>query len=649
MKTYTPFTYNGATINNANFTPTLETEGQLIPSTNIIEVERTNNFPEYAGKEFESKLLPLQVQIGTATGLIDTLNGILDTTDKTMHAFVVKDENNKQWYVNAVVQKQIDYGPNNAEYVLYAADPIWRAVDSSSAALSATASPGTVLGTVGGNRIAYPEINIIPGGAKSGGYAVKRFIEIYNPSDEIAYVSYPLNIVDNGSGTASWASSALVAGGTISSASGYDVRLVLDNTEVDRWFGNFNTGTTKVWSNISLQPKVELTLASALGTTTPDAIEFDKSTREAKKNNYNALVKLPSSGILKTAGTEYIYYSAVEPKSWKVTGITRGTRNSPIGTAAAKGTLLYIEHDAYLMYGNASAIAPDQDDNYEPAISLTDSNNISHKWAVFGEIDGLRPLQWFPSVVSTRGKESYTYGGNQGTKDTDPYTEMGMAAIGYSVGSRAQAESCVLEWNLYHPAGGTQIIYAGETYRGTNSYPKLRRIQKSNAGNKYVEVVNIGTPTNAGSWTAFAGTSALGGTYTRFKWDLYGGLSAIADNAAYAEMNDFTLNLATAKVPVVTMRAEEDNYRLDMTIENVTTGESIDIDLTMGIGQELDILCASNNAYIYDDGTPANSAITTNTARDYWLKLVPGVNQIVVTEEGLTDVGITIFWRESAL
>ncbi len=647
-----PFTFNGATIDDGvNYNATLMTEGQLSPSSEIIEVSRTNNFPVYAGKEFQSKILPLMVEFVTGgTADRDWLNTVLDSTDTTERTFVCKDtdDSNKQWYVSAVVKKHTDMGPSHAEYILYAADPVWKSVNPGTITTTLTASPGTIMGTVGGGFAAYPTIYITPGSAKTGSYAYKRFIEIYNPSSSITYVNYPVNIVDNGSGTGTWNSSALVAGGTITSAAGNDVRFMMDNSERDRWFGNFNTGTTTVWSNVSLKPKVELILASALGTTSVSELEFKHNNKDYRSITRTALRKLPSAGLLKTPANEYIYYADVEPDNFKVTNISRAVRGSTVGTVAAGGTLLFIEHDAWLMYNNSAAVAPTQDDEQEPAISLTASSNISHKWETFGELAGNRSLQWFPSLLSTRGGQSYTYSGNHGTQNTDPFTEMGMACIGYAVGSRAQAESANMAWDLYHPAGGTQVIYSGETYSATNSYPKYRRLQKSNSGEKYTDVSNIATPA-PGTWTNFSGTVALGGTYNRFRWNLYGGLTAVTDNAAYFEVNDFTLPLQSANVPVVTMRDQQNNYRIDMTIENVTTGESIDIDWTTGLGKYLFIDCQNNQAYDNDDLTPANSAITPNSQRDYWLKLLPGVNEIVITEEGLTDVSVEIYWEEKIL
>lgn len=643
-----PFTFNGGTLNNGStLLAVLQTEGQLIPSTNIIEVSRTNNFPEYAGKEFESKLLPVFINMPSGgSTLVDTVNEILDTTDTTERVFVCKDSanSNKEWYVNAVVKRQVDYGPNHSEYVLYAADPVWRSVTGGSASIAATTTPGTVAGTVDGNRIAYPVITITPTSAKTGSYAYKRFIEAYNPSTTQALTAYPVNLVDNGSGTAVWNSGALVAGGTISSAAGNDVRIVIDNTEVPRWFGAFNTATTTVWGNVSLKPSVGITLRENLGTANVSEILFQKN-----QANHRALTKLPASGVLRTPSGERIAYTECTPKDYKVAGtITRATRNSVAGTVAAGGTVFWLEHDIYMLYGNSVVGAPDQDDNFQPAISLTDSNNLTHKWNEFGEVDGLRSLSWKPAVISSRGKESYTYGGNHGTTDTDPFTDMGMAAKGYIYGNRAQSESCNIVWELNHPVGGTQIVYNGEYYKATSSYPGYRRIMRAKAGGGYSTITNLSAPTTAGSWESFAGTSTLSAAYPRWQWNLQGGLSAITDNVAYLEINDFTLSLSPTNMPVVTMAAEEANYQLDMTIENATTGEAIDVSYIMALNKTITLDCATNTA-TYDDGQPAASAVETNSARDYWLHLQPGANSIVVSETGLTGVTVTLTWEERKL
>lgn len=643
-----PFTFNGGTIHDGvNYKAHLQTEGQLSPNVDIIEVKRTNNFPQYAGKEFNSKLLPITIDIPSGAGtLVDSLNEILDTTDLTERVFICKDElnSNKEWYVNAVVQRHADYGPHHAEYILYTADPVWRAVTGGSVGYSGTSSPGTVLGTVSGNRVAKPVITITPGAAKTGSYAYKHFIDISNPSN-VAYTAYPVNVVDDGSGTAVWDSGTLVAGGTISSAAGNDVRVIMDGSEVGRWFGDFNSGTTKVWANVDLTPKTYMTLNAALGTATPSEIVFKKNS-----TNYTNLKKLPSSGILKTPANEFLSYSDIELNSYKVTGITRGLYGSTVGTVALGGTVTWLEHETWLVYGNASAEAPIQDDNLEPIIDHSTSDNITHDWNLFGEIDGQRTLSWKPTILRTRGKESYTYGGNQGTVDTDPFTDIGMAAIGYVYGSRWQAEDCNLLWNLYHPAGGTQAVYSGEMYKSTTTYPTYKRLYKSTNGiSGYWRVAAyLTTPTTAGSWEAFAGTVALTSNYKHFMFNLAGGMSALASASSYLEVGDFTMNLATANVPSVSIGTAQPNYNLDMVIENTTTGEAINLNYVMEVGHTLTIDCV-NKTVEYDNNLSALSALSIDTNRNDWMTLNPGANTITITEDGMTDMDITITWEEVSL
>lgn len=641
-----PFTFNGGTINNGTtMIASMQTEGQLAPSVDIIETTRTNAFPLYAGKEFNSKILPIFVNMPSGAGtLINSLNQILDPTDTSERVFVCKDtlNSNKEWYVNAVVKQHADYGPNHAEYVLYTADPIWKAVTGGSVSYSGTSSPGTVLGTVSGNRITKPIITITPGAAKSGSYAYKRFIDVVNPNTS-AFSSYPVNVVDDGSGTAVWDSGTLIAGGTIISAVGNDVRVISDGTELGRWFGNINSGTTKVWANIDLKPKQDLTLKAALGTTTPTEIEF-----QHYKSNLKALKSIPASGILKTPTGEHIAYTDIEVNSYKISGITRGIHNTTPGTIALGGTVTWLEHESWLVYGNASAIAPDQDDDLEPAINLVTSNNIYHDWDVFGEFDGQRTLSWKPSVVSSRGKESLTYGGNEGTTDADPFTDMGMNANGYLVGSRWQSESCDLRWDLYHPAGGTNVIYGGEVYKATTPYPLYRRLRKSINGKDYINVYNVTAPTAAGTWESFAGTTSLTGAKKYLRWQLYGGMNAVASASAFLEIDDFSMNLDSTSTPLVTLGAEQPNYNLDMTITNATTGEAIVLNYIMAVGHSLTIDCV-NKTVKYDNDLSALSALTANTNRSDWMTMLSGTNTITIEEDGMTNMAINITWEETSL
>ena len=225
---------------------------------------------------------------------------------------------------------------------------------------------------------------------------------------------------------------------------------------------------------------------------------------------------------------------------------------------------------------------------------------------------------------------------------------MGMNANGYLIGARWQSESCDLRWDLYHPAGGTNVIYSGEVYKATTPYPLYRRLRKSINGRDYINAYNVTAPTAAGTWEAFAGTTSLTGAKKYLRWQLYGGMNAIASASAYLEVGDFSLDLDTTSTPVVTLGAEQPNYNLDMTIYNSTTGESIVLNYIMAVGHSLTIDCV-NKTVKYDNDLSALSALTVDTNRSDWMTMNTGVNTITITEDGMADMAISITWEETSL
>src|SRR4030042_1660518 len=80
-------------------------------------------------------------------------------------------------------------------------------------------------------------------------------------------------------------------------------------------------------------------------------------------------------------------------------GCIRAARGTAAGAHGLGDTVWWVQHDIWILYGNAAATAPTVDGNYEPAFELDDSVNTSWVYAEFGENDGLRTGQWSPKVV----------------------------------------------------------------------------------------------------------------------------------------------------------------------------------------------------------------------------------------------------------
>lgn len=642
-----PFTYGGATItDNIKYSTTLDTEGMLIPSNEILEVNRTNNFPAYAGKEFQSKLIPIKVElIAAGTPDIDELNKIFDPTDTDEKAFVCKDldDSNKLWYVDAVVKSQTDYSANYSEYLLYAADPLWKTLYNGGT-LTVSMASSSAFGTiaVGGNKEALPVFFIIPTQAKGTEYAYRRFVTLYNTSNR-DFGNYPVNLTDNGTGTAYIAGSELVAA-TKMIFNAADLRIFVDGSETYRYIGGTpNSGTTKVWANINLPTGRSMTLGTAIGTSDSAGTIWFEDTQD----NKTAIKALPATGLLDSNG-EIFSYLAKDWPNCNVSGVTRSAKLTSAGSHAVGGTFNWIPHDIWMVYGNPAATTLTIDYNYKPAFDNHVSNNKYWSYTEFGEYDGKRKFMWIPGKAISQGGLSHWYTGNEGTTKADPIEEMGCAVQAWKNGSRWQSELANIVWNLYQPAGATTLVYSGEKYIATsNSWPDIINGFSYTNGIEYT-YNKLAAPASYGSWQSFSGTITPASGQRYWRWQLYGSIMGAASNTTYLECGSASLYLD--EYPYVSLGTENNNYHLFMAIRNNTTGEKMWVKTVMGLNETLVIDCNSKVVYLQDDGTNLINALTLDSVRDEWFTLSPGTTNLLdFGEAGATGVNIIMVYRERNL
>ena len=90
--------------------------------------------------------------------------------------------------------------------------------------------------------------------------------------------------------------------------------------------------------------------------------------------------------------------------------------------------------------------------------------------------------------------------------------------------------------------------------------------------------------------------------------------------------------------------SEIDNYSLDCTITNETTGEYIEVEVEMEIDQVL-IIDTETELVQFDDGTTLATAVTLSSDRRDWLHLERGINVISFTETGVVEIDVDIEWN----
>lgn len=593
------------------------------------------------------------------------------------------------------------------------AEPLWRTVTEQTDAWGITASGQTRVLSVLGNHNARPILTITPTAAKTGGYTYAKWMPWYNPmypnSEPLELTNGGLNtaaLIANNSnkcqvnqvgGITAAATTipydtvtgSIPAAGTIycdteqmsytgktgtdltgvtrgvngttaathadnaviyvskMKANGDDLRVFMDGVQVDRWISGINTAATKIWINqISTEGvKASLVLATAIASsgsvTTLTVSEADKTTKWH-------LSRLPKSFIF-FIGNEVFTGRNANSRTLSFTVTGRAAKNTSMEAHAIGDVITWIEHDIYLVYGNASAGAPATNDAKKPMINLSSSTNVSWVWDEFASGDGLRTAAWKRFGAASGIKLSETYSGPHGVQ-ADPATEAGIALKAYQSNGAWMADSQSMMWTIEHYASFTAITVTGEKYRYTADWPTFKVTTPIlRAG--HAVVFTEATPSAAQTWQALSTHSAValpfytGVLYPPFvRFELVGTVSGAANNMAAMEMQSVTLAIKSAWVMQLFGGSvvEHNNYQIDCFIANSATGDSISLFLPMELNKVLVIDCDAETV-VYD-GKDIGVPLGWNTVRGAWLDLQPGNNTLTFTDTGATP-GLTMETR----
>lgn len=476
--------------------------------------------------------------------------------------------------------------------------------------------------TVDSDDDVYPVLRLTPKQAKTAGYAYRRWVPVIWTVDE-AYADYPYMI-----GT--FDTAALVTASR-AQVDGDDWRVMVDGVEKDRWFGDsgtsqFNQTATKTWINLSFQAGWEGTLEAAIGSgDTVDSIDVNEDISAAA-----------SAGILVIyhgASYEAFTYTGKNDTEKRFTGVSRAAKGTSALALSASDSVYWVQHDVWVLYGNASVSAPSQDDDYKPVFDLGDSTNTSWVYEEFGEDDGLRTGAW--STFLDQGNTVFYTGVNTSTDppwdqtlpNTDPWENMGICPPdSMSIGS----------WQMYNPCGITNVNVTGGRKFGYYSegwYGKIR----SSDGISWIDEYSIPAPSVAATWEAWTRNEAItsGKKYIAFRSDAYDLL----------EVADCTVTLNSSNTPTHEVGSELGNYSLDCVIENETTGDGIALNIVMGLDETLEVDTDSKTVTLLEDGSGQQQAFTpVSGARRDWLRLVDGENELSFTDTGTVELEIVLVW-----
>ncbi len=504
-------------------------------------------------------------------------------------------------------------------------DGRWRLLPIAEDNWAITATGQTKVIDNSGDDIAYPVLIIEPTAAKTGGYAYKRWCPVIWPQD-VGISNYPVDLTDGGFDT-----DALVTASKMRS-DGNDLRVQVNGNEVDRWINGINTISTQVWINMSFQPRARATLVNAIddeATVLTLDLESDELPGDSGKDWFDAF---PSSGVV-LINSEAFTYTGKTASLGRLTGVRRAQRGTAAADHAAGAVVHWIQHDVYILYGNATAAAPTVPNTYKPMFDL---DSINEAWSYSQFYDSSNPNR--PGRWSQLGEAAIFYGGNQGTF-ANPYVELGLSRIAFMEDISA--------WYTFNPCGITNANFQdGEKFTRDSEWMAWQvGIDSSPNGSAWTSQAEVDQPTVDDEWQAWDEDLPMpeGTIYVRLRhWSIMG-----EQAQAWVEATDVILTLDDDNTPVASIGSEQGNYQLNALITNQTTGDAIQVTYTMGTGQEFEVNTDNKTLTdLVDDSSQFQALTVIGELRRDWLPLVLGENTLRFDDTGTNGVTVTVQWYE---
>lgn len=621
-----PVSFNGNNINDVtNYESLIELDAHGLPLIDVVTARRQGAWPIVGGLKRDERRINLQVFIRGAS--VDTLRTQLfqwfDYEDETPKPLIVEDTGGgNDRYVMAICRGIFPdaVAPETCYHIALVVDDDIRWRETSLTAPSVwnvTATGQTQAFTNNGQDDAYPIIKISPQGNKTASWPYKRFIPVKWRGQTTA-TNYPVDIANNSLDTQ-------IASTNFALANGDDLRVWVNGVEIDRWFDGINTATTKVWVNFDWGIDVPMTLDGAL-TIDATSIQVNESI-----NN------MPSSGVI-YIDTEAITYTSKSNATKTFNGCTRGAKGTTAATHTDTTAVFWLQHDIWVLYGNASAGAPAIDDDYKPMFSLANSSNTSWDYDEFREQDAWPPGFWNPRAGAWQDgffRTADFYTGNQGSS-ADPAVEIGI----YADDLNEQGALFVV-----NACGITAANFVNGEHKATIKIDfNFRIVSSLNTSTPNVLEYTIPDPASDGSWDTWSRNETLNSGSKAV------GLLLLSNpfwDEQWCEAADVTLTLNSSYTPVTAIGAEQGNYSLACTITNNTTGKAIAITYSMDLNDEFEINTDVKTVIDLEDNSNQYKALdVVGDPRRDWLKLQVGSNTLQFDDTGTTDVDVTLTWEE---
>lgn len=505
--------------------------------------------------------------------------------------------------------------------VLSSGNSSWKAVTPQTQSWTATDVNTTQAITVNGAEETRLIASITPSAAGATGWQYQYLYQLINKAG-INYGTRPWCITLN--------TATLVTASQLR-ADCYDLRIMVNGKEVNRWISGADSTTTKVWFNLTIGSGYSLTLKTAIaGSGSITEIDFDP----ANKNNLAALKAMPASGML-VDGTEWFQYTGIDTKNCKVTVKARGALGTTEQAHSPGVTFQYIQNVIYLLAGNADATDPAAvDANYndsEPVFDLGQSDNTAWVYStssLFYDITNpSRPGCWTPAIKAS-GDISEIYEISEDAGSGAP--ALGMLMANYQKGVTWEKEAAVISWSLNCPGGISQVSATGSKYCNTSCWPGTAALECSSDGKKWKSLWTEASPSTLSTWTAISNAGqAVSGNVPYIEFLFSNTLPAGIGALCYFEILTCTVTFYSTNLPAGTMLGQEANYPLNIKLTNQANGDFITLSLPMVPGRSL--IIDGENSLLTTDGVNVYSAMDLNDpGRDIWIRLEPGANTLEI-------------------
>ena len=546
--------------------------------------------------------------------------------DSTQSLIISDDDGQNQRYVEAMPFSIIHDADGDGWAITTTlavdGDVLWRAVSATTYNWNITAD-GETLEVVNGdpavNDDAYPVITITPRQTATGVNPYRRFAAVGWRATQPAS-NYPTDICNDGLDTQ-------IASTNHADAQGDDIRVYVDGVEADYWLDGANTATTKVWVNLNFGAAQTATTAASMGTGAITTLTVNE-----------AITNWPESGLF-LIDSEVFSYTGKVNSTKTFTGVSRAARGTTAAAHDSADAVTWVQHEIWIEYGDATKTALVPDDDYKPMFLLT-STNGSWDYDEFYQYDGSlwtgsnRSGQW------TRAYWELTHGGNQGTA-ANPFVELGLLSDRFVPSVKTAIDTAF--WILTNPCGISAANFAnGEFWHGRTDWFKAY-VQYGSGSGTWTTEYTIPASTNS-TWNAWsrnatglpAGTNAI---------RLYLGGFCSASYIMRVECADVTVTLNSSYTPLVALGAEESTYRLQPTLVNTTTGESLAIDAAVDVDTDLEIDVETHQVTLPDGSDAYNAVDTVEGVRRWLLRLQAGSNTLRYDETGVVEVDVTVEFR----